>query len=195
MEILPEQPTVTGPAQVFTGNVHFNVIARGEEPSRVPVNTVRFAPCARTAWHAHALGQTLHVTDGVGLVQARGGEVVLIRPGDMIWTPPGEWHWHGAAPDQFMVHTAIWEGDEAEWGDLVTDGVRLPATALTTGRAVAGSRGLLTRDPAGLGFASASVSRSAGARPASRRGGRVHAWAAGAPPSPCWAASGRPPAR
>jgi quercetin dioxygenase-like cupin family protein len=121
VEIQTKQPTVKGPAQMFTGDVYFDVIARGEEPSRVRVNTVRFAPCARTAWHAHALGQTLHVTDGVGLVQARGGEVVVIRPGDVIWTPPGEWHWHGAAPDRVMVHTAIREGDEAECGELVTD--------------------------------------------------------------------------
>jgi quercetin dioxygenase-like cupin family protein len=67
----------------------------------------------------------LQVTEGVGLVQARGGEVIVIRPGDVIYTPPGEWHWHGAAPDNFMVHTAIWEahdeGPEAEWGDHVTD--------------------------------------------------------------------------
>jgi quercetin dioxygenase-like cupin family protein len=121
VEILPEQPTVAGSAEMFTGNVYVNVIVRGEEPSRVRVNTVRFAPGARTAWHAHALGQTLHVTDGVGLVQSRGGTVIVIRPGDVIRTPPGEWHWHGAAPDQFMVHTAIWEGDEAEWGELVPD--------------------------------------------------------------------------
>jgi quercetin dioxygenase-like cupin family protein len=106
---------------MFTGDVWFDVIAKGEQPSRVRVNTVRFAPCARTAWHSHASGQTLHVTDGIGLVQSRGGEVLVIRPGDTIWTPPGEWHWHGAARDHFMVHTAIWEGDQTEWGDVVTD--------------------------------------------------------------------------
>jgi quercetin dioxygenase-like cupin family protein len=121
MERLTKQPTVKGPAEWFTGDVHVNVVVRGEEPSRTRVNTVRFAPCARTAWHSHGLGQALHVTDGVGLVQPRGGEVLVIRPGDVIWTPPGEEHWHGAAPDQFMVHTAIWEGDGTTWGDLVTD--------------------------------------------------------------------------
>jgi quercetin dioxygenase-like cupin family protein len=124
VEILSKQPSVKGPAELFTGDVWFDVIAKGEEPSRVRVNTVRFAPGARTAWHSHAVGQTLHVTDGVGLVQARGGEVIVIRPGDTIYTPPGEWHWHGAAPDHFMVHTAIWEGPaegaESEWGDLVS---------------------------------------------------------------------------
>lgn len=126
MEILPKQPSAKGPSERFTGDVWFDVIAKGEPPSRVRVNTVRFAPGARTAWHSHANGQTLHVTDGVGLVQSRGGEVTVIRPGDTIYTPPGEWHWHGAAPDDFMIHTAIWEGTgddtpESDWGDHVTD--------------------------------------------------------------------------
>ncbi|WP_222267055.1 (R)-mandelonitrile lyase [Modestobacter marinus] len=121
MEFLPRQPTVQGPAERFTGDVHVDVVFRGEDPVRTRVNTVRFAPCARTAWHSHSRGQALQVTDGVGLVQARGGEVQVIRPGDVIWTPPGEEWWHGAAPDQLMVHTAIWEGDDTTWGDLVTD--------------------------------------------------------------------------
>jgi quercetin dioxygenase-like cupin family protein len=101
------------------------VIASGEPPSRVRVNVVRFAPGARNAWHAHALGQTLHVTEGVGLIQARGGQVLQIRAGDTIHTPSGEWHWHGAAPDHFMTHLAIWEapesGPESAWGELVTE--------------------------------------------------------------------------
>ena len=121
MEIRPKQPSSRGPAERFTGDVWLDVVARGEEPARVRVNTVRFAPCARTAWHSHSLGQTLHVTDGVGLVQSRGGAVVELRPGDVVWTPPGEEHWHGAAPDHFMVHTAIWEGDDTAWGEHVTD--------------------------------------------------------------------------
>jgi quercetin dioxygenase-like cupin family protein len=125
VELLPKQPTSKGPAELFTGDVYFDVIIRGDEPSRVRVNTVRFCPGARTAWHTHAVGQALHVTDGVGLVQARGGEVIVIRPGDVVYTPHGEWHWHGAAPDQFMIHTAIWEGPaagaETEWGEHVTD--------------------------------------------------------------------------
>jgi quercetin dioxygenase-like cupin family protein len=127
VEILTKAPSTKGPAEMFTGDVWFDVVIRGEEPSRVRVNTVRFAPCARTAWHKHAVGQTLHVTDGIGLIQARGGDVTVIRPGDVIYTPPDEWHWHGAAPDHFMVHTAIWEGTEpdgepeSEWGDHVTD--------------------------------------------------------------------------
>jgi quercetin dioxygenase-like cupin family protein len=125
MEILPEQPSVKGSAEMFTGDVWYDVIAKGEEPSRIRVNLVRFAPGARTAWHAHALGQTLHVTDGAGLTQARGGEVVQIRPGQTVHTPPGEWHWHGAAPDHVMSHLAMWEGagegPESDWGDQVTD--------------------------------------------------------------------------
>jgi quercetin dioxygenase-like cupin family protein len=127
VEIQPKTPSTKGPAEMFTGDVWFDVIAKGAEPSRIRVNTVRFAPGARTAWHSHAVGQTLHVTDGRGLVQAKGGAVAEIRPGDTIHTPPGEWHWHGAAPDHFMVHLAMWEGPgdgqgpESEWGDLVTD--------------------------------------------------------------------------
>jgi quercetin dioxygenase-like cupin family protein len=89
---------------------------------------VRFAPCARTAWHTHTFCQTLHVTDGIGLVQSRGGNVVVMRSGDIVYTPPGEWHWHGAAPTHFMTHLAMWEAPEpgagkaeTEWDDHVTD--------------------------------------------------------------------------
>jgi len=88
MEILTKQPSVQGPAEWFTGVVHFDVIAPGTA-SRGKVNAVHFAPGARTAWHRHAHGQTLHVTEGVGLTQSRGGDVVVIRPGDTVWCPPG----------------------------------------------------------------------------------------------------------
>ena len=125
MQIQALQPSTHGPAQWFTGDVWFDVIAAGSAPSRLRVNLVRFAPGARTAWHCHALGQTLHVTDGVGLVQARGGEVIEMRPGQTVVTPPGEWHWHGAAPGQFMSHLAMWETaddvPDATWGEHVTD--------------------------------------------------------------------------
>ena len=125
MEVVNKQPSVKGPAEMFTGDVWFDVIVRGEDPSRMRVNAVHFAPCSRTAWHSHALGQTLYVSEGVGLVQSRGGEVIEIRPGDIISTPPGEWHWHGAAADHFMTHIAMWEapaeGPETEWGAHVTD--------------------------------------------------------------------------
>ena len=75
MKIQPGQPTVKAPSDTFTGDAWFDVIVRGEEPSRVRVSVVRFAPGARNAWHAHAVGQIVHVTEGVGRIQARGGEV------------------------------------------------------------------------------------------------------------------------
>ncbi len=122
MQVQPKQPTAKAPAETFAGDAWFDVIAHGELRSRIRVNVVRFAPGARNAWHAHAVGQTLHVTGGIGRIQARGGEVVEMHPGDTVVTPPGEWHWHGAAPDHFMTHLAIWEapaeGPETEWGDL-----------------------------------------------------------------------------
>ena len=125
MEIKPKEPTVKAATETFTGDAFIDVIARGEGPSRIRVNLVRFAPGARNAWHAHAMGQTLHITEGVGLIQSRGGEVVEVQPGQTIYTSPGEWHWHGAAPDHFMSHLARWErpgvGPETQWGDLVTD--------------------------------------------------------------------------
>jgi len=125
LEIKPQQPTVRAPAETFTGDAWYDVIAKGEEPSRIRVSVVRFAPGARNAWHAHAVGQTVHVTDGIGRIQSRGGKVMEIHPGDTIRTPPGEWHWHGAAPDRFMTHIAIWEappeGPETEWSDHVSD--------------------------------------------------------------------------
>jgi quercetin dioxygenase-like cupin family protein len=133
LQILQKKSSIKGPAEMFTGDVWLDVITRGEEPSRMRVNTVRFTPGARTAWHRHAVGQTLHVTDGVGLIQARGGKVIEIRPGDTIETPPGEWHWHGATPDYFMIHLAMWEGPgegqgpESEWGDHVTNEEYTPA--------------------------------------------------------------------
>jgi quercetin dioxygenase-like cupin family protein len=97
-------------------------------PSRLRVSIVRFSPGAHTAWHRHANGQTLHFTEGRGLVQARGGEVVEVRPGDTIYTPPAEWHWHGAAPGHSMSHLSMsedlaegQEGPVTEWGEHLTD--------------------------------------------------------------------------
>lgn len=120
MEQLSTPPTTKGPAAMFTGDVYFDVIARGEGESRMRVNTVRFAPSARTAWHSHSLGQTLYVTDGVGIVATRD-QVIIMRPGDTVHTPPGEEHWHGALPTRFMAHLALWEDDDATWGAHVTD--------------------------------------------------------------------------
>jgi quercetin dioxygenase-like cupin family protein len=125
MELVRKPATEKAPRDRFTGEAWLDVIVRGEEPSRVRVSTVRFAPGTRNAWHAHAVGQTVHVTEGIGRMQARGGDLLEIRAGDTVYTPPGEWHWHGAAPDHFMTHLAIWEapagGEESEWGAQVTD--------------------------------------------------------------------------
>jgi quercetin dioxygenase-like cupin family protein len=125
LELKPVSPTTNGPAKTFTGDVYVNSIYRGEEPSRMIVSLVRFTPGARSAWHSHAVGQTLHVTDGVGLVQTRDGRVIRMRPGDTVYTPPGEEHWHGATADNFMCHFAMLEGvadgDGTTWLEHVTD--------------------------------------------------------------------------
>jgi len=121
MEILKRPATMKLPAEMFTGDAWADVICRGEDPSRVRANMVRFAPGARTAWHSHGLGQTLYIVEGIALIQARGGEIVEAHPGDVVFTPAGEEHWHGAAPDRFMAHLALWEGDEVAWLEHVTD--------------------------------------------------------------------------
>jgi quercetin dioxygenase-like cupin family protein len=120
MELQPKRPSAKGPAEWFTGDVWIDAIARGQAPSRMAVSAVHFSPGARTAWHSHASGQTLFVTEGEGLVQSRGDDIVAIRAGDVILTPADEWHWHGAKPDHLMTHLSITEGD-ASWGDHVTD--------------------------------------------------------------------------
>ena len=88
-------------------------------------NLVRFSPRARTDWHSHAMGQTLHIVSGIALIQARGGRLIKARPGDTVYTPPGEEHWHGATAARFMTHLAMLEvddaGNAATWGDHVTD--------------------------------------------------------------------------
>jgi quercetin dioxygenase-like cupin family protein len=117
--------TTKGPAEWFTGDVYLDVVAVPAPPARAAAANVHFTPGARTAWHTHPFGQTIFVTEGVGRCQRRGGPVEEIRPGDRVWFEPGEDHWHGAAPDRFMVHTAIQEVDEsgspATWGEHVTD--------------------------------------------------------------------------
>jgi quercetin dioxygenase-like cupin family protein len=120
MEVQPKKPSVKGPTEWFTGDVWLDPIGQGQAPSRLSVNAVHFTPGAHTAWHAHSNGQILYVTEGEGRVQSRGEPVVTIRPGDTIHTPADEWHWHGAAPDHFMTHLSLTEGD-AQWGDHVTD--------------------------------------------------------------------------
>jgi quercetin dioxygenase-like cupin family protein len=117
--------TAKGPADWFTGDVYIDPIRDPDEQSAVGCAHVRFTPGARTAWHHHPKGQTLYVTDGLGLVASRNGEVKEIRPGDVVYIEPGEEHWHGATPERFMSHVAIQEADEqgqvVTWLDHVTD--------------------------------------------------------------------------
>lgn len=128
MQIIDRQSTMRGPTEWFTGEVWIDVIVPRDGRALGRCNVVRFSPGARTAWHKHTNGQTLHVTEGIGLTQVRDGQVTDIRPGDTVWCPPGTWHWHGAAPDHFMTHLALWDGlpegaevPETEWGESVTD--------------------------------------------------------------------------
>ena len=101
-----------GPQDWFTGQVWMDEIAAPQPPSRTRVLSVHFAPGARTAWHRHPFGQILHVTEGAGLTQSRGGEREAIRAGDTVQAAAGEWHWHGAGPATFMTHLAVQEADE-----------------------------------------------------------------------------------
>jgi quercetin dioxygenase-like cupin family protein len=126
MELLPVRPTVKTPAQAFTGDVYMTPIYTGTGPSRMTVALVRFTPGARSNWHSHAVGQTLHVTEGVGLVGTRDGRVLRIHAGETVVCPPDEDHWHGAAADTFMSHLALLEakpdgGDPTTWLEPVTD--------------------------------------------------------------------------
>jgi quercetin dioxygenase-like cupin family protein len=120
MDIPRKSSTIKGPADTFTGDVWVDSITRGLPPSQLNVATVRFAPGARSAWHSHDGGQTLYVTEGHGRVQVRGQNTVELTPGDVVFAPDGEEHWHGAAPDHFMTHLSITEG-APHWGTHVTD--------------------------------------------------------------------------
>jgi quercetin dioxygenase-like cupin family protein len=118
------QPSGKGPAEFFTGSVRIDPLIQSTAPGRVGGAIVTFEPGARTAWHTHPLGQMLIVTAGCGLVQSVGGPVLKIRPGDVIWCPPGEKHWHGATSTTAMTHIAIVEaldGKPVEWLEHVTD--------------------------------------------------------------------------
>ena len=126
MELQPVRPTVKTPAANFTGDVYMTPIYVGAEPSRMTVALVRFTPGARTNWHRHAVGQTLHVTEGVGLVGTRDGTVLRLRAGDTVVCRPDEEHWHGAAADTFMSHLAMLENlpggeDPTTWLEPVPD--------------------------------------------------------------------------
>lgn len=117
-------PSAKGPDDYFTGTVRLDKLFQAEEPGRVQGVSVTFEPSARTAWHTHPLGQTLIVTAGVGRAQREGGPVEEIRPGDVIWFPAGEKHWHGASPDVAMTHLVIQEaldGVVVDWLEKVDD--------------------------------------------------------------------------
>lgn len=119
--------TSKGPADCFTGNVHPTIVFRGEKPSRAGMASVHFEPGARSAWHKHAVGQYIHVVEGVAYMQERGGKLNILKPGDTTYTGPGVEHWHGASPDSFMVHTVVMETpddtsqEETTWLEHVTD--------------------------------------------------------------------------
>jgi quercetin dioxygenase-like cupin family protein len=118
------QPSGKGPPDYFTGAVRVDPLFQAPDPARVSGASVTFAPGAGTAWHPHPLGQTLIVTAGCGWVQRAGGPVEEIRPGDVVWFPPGEKHWHGASPTTAMTHIAIEEvlnGKAVDWAKYVSD--------------------------------------------------------------------------
>lgn len=127
MEIIrnTSEGTSPGPREWFTGEVFLDPIASPSRTSRLSANSVHFTPGARTAWHRHPNGQCIYVTEGIGLVQRRGGEVEAIRPGDRVFADPGEEHWHGAVPHRFMTHLSLVEVDDAgtsaTWGEHVSD--------------------------------------------------------------------------
>ncbi len=118
------QPSAKGPPEYFSGTVRIDPLFLAPAPARVSGASVTFEPGARSAWHTHPLGQNLIVTSGFGLTQCWGKPVVKIRPGDVIWCPPVEKHWHGASPTTAMTHIAIQEalGDKVvDWMEKVTD--------------------------------------------------------------------------
>jgi quercetin dioxygenase-like cupin family protein len=130
MEIRPAAsiPTRAVNPDYFTGTVWQDPITEAPAPARARAAMVHFQPGSRTVWHTHPLGQTLYVVSGVGRIQAWGGPVREILPGDSIWIPPGEKHWHGAAPNHAMTHLAIHEhvdGVHVNWAEKVPDEVYL----------------------------------------------------------------------
>jgi quercetin dioxygenase-like cupin family protein len=119
------RPTKRAPKEYFTSTVWQDpIIASAITPARLVATRVSFEPGARTAWHTHPLGQTLYVISGVGRAQTKGGPIREIRPGDTVWIPPGEKHWHGASPNNGMTHIAMQEsldGSHVTWMEYVTD--------------------------------------------------------------------------
>ncbi len=126
--------TTKGSSEWFTGAVYIDAIAAPSGSSRLTASSVHFTPGARTAWHTHPNGQTIFVTEGVGLAQRRGGPIEVIRPGDRVFFEPGEDHWHGAAPTRLVTHIAMLDvddkGNSATWGDHVSDAEYAAAPAI-----------------------------------------------------------------
>jgi quercetin dioxygenase-like cupin family protein len=118
------QPSRQGPQEWFTGSGRIEALFQAPAPARAGAGQVTFEPGARTAWHTHPLGQTLIITAGLGWVQCDDGSIEEVRPGDIVWFPPGEKHWHGATPTTAMTHIAVQEsidGKNVEWMEKVTD--------------------------------------------------------------------------
>jgi quercetin dioxygenase-like cupin family protein len=118
------QPSTKGPSDWFSGTVRIDPLFQPKDPARAAAASVTFEPGARTAWHTHPLGQTLIIVSGVGWVQREGGPIEEVRPGDIVWFPPGLKHWHGATAKTAMTHIAIQEalnGKMVDWMEKVTE--------------------------------------------------------------------------
>ena len=118
------RPSTKGPQDYFSGSVRVEPVFQVGDPMRLNAGSVTFEPGARTAWHTHPLGQTLIITAGLGWVQTEGGSIEEVRPGDVVWFPPGEKHWHGATPTTAMTHIAVQEslnGKNVDWMEKVSD--------------------------------------------------------------------------
>ncbi|MGW1627575.1 (R)-mandelonitrile lyase [Streptomyces sp. NPDC002172] len=136
MELVTQTPTAKAPAERFTGDVYLNMIETPAEPARLATALVRFTPGARTHWHSHANGQILYITDGVGLVGTRDGDVVRVSAGQTVKCPPGEEHWHGGTDTTLVAHIAMVVGeaggDGTTWLEPVTDEQYAEALATVT---------------------------------------------------------------
>jgi quercetin dioxygenase-like cupin family protein len=126
MEIkrIGSEPSRKGPADWFTGTVRIDPLFQAPEPARASAGSVTFEPGARTNWHTHPLGQTLIIMSGFGWAQREGGPIEEVRPGDVVWFPPGLKHWHGASPSIAMTHLAVQEmlnGKNVDWLEKVSD--------------------------------------------------------------------------
>jgi quercetin dioxygenase-like cupin family protein len=118
------EPSLKASAEYFTGVARIDPLFQAPDPARIGAGSVTFEPGARTAWHTHPLGQTLIITSGLGWVQREGGTIEEVRPGDVVWFPPGEKHWHGATPTTAMTHIAVQEalnGKNVEWMEKVSN--------------------------------------------------------------------------